>query len=114
MSAFSGILALGFSQLDGHGSGPSWWGKVVVDKASGAITVQSGISGWRWIFILQGVLTCVVAAFAYLTILGFPDAVSNVMGLKLTHRETAFIVARIELDRKDAIVQPSVSPSLYK
>ncbi|EEU33696.1 uncharacterized protein NECHADRAFT_98368 [Fusarium vanettenii 77-13-4] len=88
MSAFSGVLALGFSQLDGHGAGPS-----------------CGISGWRWIFILQGVLTCVVAGFAYLTVLGFPDAVSHVLGLKLSKRETDFIVARIELDRGDATAE---------
>ncbi|KAJ4223246.1 hypothetical protein NW757_014377 [Fusarium falciforme] len=105
MSAFSGVLALGFSQLDGHGAGPSWWGRVAVDKETGAITVQSGISGWRWIFILQGVLTCVVAGFAYLTVLGFPDAVSHVLGLKLSKRETDFIVARIELDRGDATAE---------
>ncbi|KAH7237955.1 major facilitator superfamily domain-containing protein [Fusarium solani] len=105
MSAFSGVLALGFSQLDGHGAGPSWWGRVVVDKETGVITVQSGISGWRWIFILQGVLTCVVAGFAYLTVLGFPDAVSHVLGLKLSKREADFIVARIELDRADATAE---------
>lgn len=105
MSAFSGVLALGFSQLDGHGAGPSWWGRVVIDKETGAITVQSGISGWRWIFILQGALTCVVAGFAYLTVLGFPDAVSNVLGLKLSKREVDFIVARIELDRADATAE---------
>ncbi|KAM6530490.1 hypothetical protein FALCPG4_008618 [Fusarium falciforme] len=105
MSAFSGVLALGFSQLNGHGAGPSWWGRVVVDKETGAITVQSGISGWRWIFILQGVLTCVVAGFAYLTVLGFPDAVSHVLGLKLSKREADFIVARIELDRADATAE---------
>lgn len=26
-SAFSGILAYGFSQLKNHGSGPKWWGQ---------------------------------------------------------------------------------------
>ncbi|KEZ40885.1 hypothetical protein SAPIO_CDS7878 [Scedosporium apiospermum] len=102
---FPGVLALGFSQLDGHGAGPSWWGRVVIDKETGSITVQSGISGWRWIFILQGVLTCVVAGFAYLTVLGFPDAVSHVLGLKLSKREADFIVARIELDRGDATTE---------
>ncbi|KAM6523103.1 hypothetical protein FSOLCH5_003722 [Fusarium solani] len=80
-------------------------GRVVVDKETGVITVQSGISGWRWIFILQGVLTCVVAGFAYLTVLGFPDAVSHVLGLKLSKREAEFIVARIELDRADATAE---------
>lgn len=105
ISAFSGILALGFSQLDGYGSGPTWWGRVRVDSHAGDASIGSGISGWRWIFILQGVLTCIVAGVAYFTVLGFPDAMSNVLGLKLSKREADFILARIELDRKDTTAE---------
>lgn len=55
-SAFSGILAYGFSQLKNHGSGPAWWGqhygptKAAPDTPIGQF---GGIAGWRWIFILQ-------------------------------------------------------------
>lgn len=106
LSAFSGVLALGFSQLDGHGSGPTWWGRVRVDEETGDMNIERGISGWRWIFIFQGALTCIIAVFAYVTVLGFPDAVSNVWGFKLSKKETDFILARIELDRKDATTEP--------
>ncbi|KAH7115383.1 major facilitator superfamily domain-containing protein [Dactylonectria estremocensis] len=105
LSAFSGVLALGFSQLDGHGSGPTWWGRVRVDEETGDMNIERGISGWRWIFIFQGALTCIIAVFAYVTVLGFPDAVSNVWGFKLSKKETDFILARIELDRKDATTE---------
>ena len=63
-SAFAGILAYGFSQLKNHGSGPAWWGQHYgPTKLDPTIVpgVLSGIAGWRWIFILQGVLTCVLA-----------------------------------------------------
>uniref|UniRef100_A0A8H7K9W0 Major facilitator superfamily (MFS) profile domain-containing protein n=1 Tax=Bionectria ochroleuca TaxID=29856 RepID=A0A8H7K9W0_BIOOC len=82
ISAFSGILALGFSQLDGYGSGPTWWGRVRVDSHAGDAT-----------------------GVAYFTVLGFPDAMSNVLGLKLSKREADFILARIELDRKDTTAE---------
>lgn len=31
-----------------------------------------GIAGWRWIFIMQGVLTCAVALIGFITIVDFP------------------------------------------
>ncbi|KIW57782.1 hypothetical protein PV05_02342 [Exophiala xenobiotica] len=106
-SAFSGILAYGFSQLKNHGSGPEWWGqhygptKANPDAPSG---ILPGIAGWRWIFILQGVVTCVMAIVSFLFIVDFPELSTRSFGLKfLNEEEAAFVVARIEKDRHDAI-----------
>lgn len=44
--AFSGLLAFAISKMDGVGS----------------------LEGWRWIFILEGLLTVVVAVIAYFTL----------------------------------------------
>lgn len=106
-SAFSGILAYGFSQLKGHGSGPDWWGahygptKANPTAPSGYLP---GIAGWRWIFILQGVITVVLALFSYLLIVDFPELSTHSFGLKfLNQKEADFVVARIEKDRHDAI-----------
>jgi MFS family permease len=63
-SAFSGIMAYGFWQMNGLGNlgkdygqhyGPT---KAHPHAASG---IMSGIAGWRWIFIMQGLITVVVA-----------------------------------------------------
>jgi hypothetical protein len=105
MSALSGILAYGFSQLNGHGNGPAWWGLHHVSRATGHTTVDPGIAGWRWIFILQGSLTCAIAVAAYVVVVGFPDAVKNTCGFRLSKAEAEFVIARIELDRKDATVE---------
>jgi hypothetical protein len=43
-----------------------------------------------------------MASFAYLTVLGFLDAMSYILGLKLSKREADFIIIRIKLDRGDA------------
>ncbi|PGG97763.1 hypothetical protein GX51_07144 [Blastomyces parvus] len=101
MSAFAGILAFGFSQLEGNGSGPTWWGRIISTVGDKVVVHGEGLAGWRWIFILQGVLTCIVAIAAYLFTPGFPDIPEKVWGFSMTHKENAFVVARLELDRQD-------------
>ncbi|KAJ6438107.1 transposase-like protein [Purpureocillium lavendulum] len=88
------VLTLGFlyavSLMDRNNTGDS-----------GSSTLGEGISGWRWIFILQGTLTCVIAFAAYILVLGFPDNDDGALGFHLSEKEAAFVVARIELDRQD-------------
>jgi sugar phosphate permease len=63
------------------------------------------LSGWRWIFIMQGLITCVLALGSYFLIVDFPEEAAHAgFQLKfLNEEESAFIVARIEKDRHDAI-----------
>jgi MFS family permease len=113
-SAFAGILAYGLSQLKNHGSGPAWWGQHYgPTKANPDIEpgVLPGIAGWRWIFILEGVLTCVIAAGAYFIIVDFPEKAVNSFGLKFLNKaESEFICARIEQDRHDVVPEEYVLP----
>jgi len=108
-SAFAGILAFGFSQLAGHGDlGEAYGQHYYPTKAKPNIVpgVLPGIAGWRWIFILEGVLTVVVGFIGCFTIADFPEKAAKRSGLALkflSEREAAFIVARIEKDRHDAI-----------
>jgi MFS family permease len=113
-SAFAGILAYGLSQLKNHGSGPAWWGQHYgPTKANPDIEpgVLPGIAGWRWIFILEGVLTCVIALGAYFIIVDFPEKAVNSFGLKFLNKaESEFICARIEQDRHDVVPEEYVLP----
>ncbi|RMZ80384.1 hypothetical protein DV738_g2781, partial [Chaetothyriales sp. CBS 135597] len=105
-SAFSGILAYGFSQLKNHGSGPTWWGQLIVPTEENPDIVpyrMPGISGWRWIFILQGVITCVVAIVAYFFVADFPENATRGIVKFLTQEECDFVLARIEKDRSDVL-----------
>ncbi|GAB7349469.1 hypothetical protein MBLNU459_g0182t1 [Dothideomycetes sp. NU459] len=105
-SAFAGILGYGFSQLAGKGSGSGLGQHFGPTKAQPHHPVgeESGIAGWRWIFILQGLITCVLGLAAYFLIVDFPERATNTFGLKfLNEKEANFIVARIEKDRHDAI-----------
>ncbi|KAL6830172.1 major facilitator superfamily domain-containing protein [Trichoderma camerunense] len=67
--AFSGILAFGISKMDGVG----------------------GLAGWRWIFILEGIATVLVAAMAFFFLHDFPETAKF-----LTEDERAFVVHRLK------------------
>ncbi|RDW62295.1 hypothetical protein BP6252_11728 [Coleophoma cylindrospora] len=67
--AFGGILAYGIGFMKGVG----------------------GLAGWRWIFILEGLLTVVVSIFAYFFIHNYPSTASFI-----TEPERAFINARLK------------------
>ncbi|KFY69064.1 hypothetical protein V498_10525 [Pseudogymnoascus sp. VKM F-4517 (FW-2822)] len=66
--AFSGLLAFAIAKMDGVG----------------------GYEGWRWIFILEGLLTVVVACGAYFIMYDFPDTASF-----LTPQERAWASHRL-------------------
>ncbi|KAF2265117.1 MFS general substrate transporter [Lojkania enalia] len=67
--AFSGLLAFGIAKMDGVGN----------------------LEGWRWIFILEGILTVIVAVFAFFVLYDFPETAGF-----LTEEERAFVVYRLK------------------
>ena len=67
--AFSGLLAFGIAKMDGVG----------------------GYEGWRWIFLLEGMLTVVVAVGAFFILHDFPETAGF-----LTEEERAFVVFRLK------------------
>lgn len=67
--AFSGLLAAGISQMDGLG----------------------GYEGWRWIFILEGLATFVVAFFAFFVFPMHPEKCSF-----LTPREREYVLHKVK------------------
>ncbi|KAG9233265.1 general substrate transporter [Amylocarpus encephaloides] len=79
-SACSGIMAYGIMQMDG----------------------LAKLAGWRWIFIIEGLITCLLGIGGYFLIVDFPELAASSWKF-LNPQETAFVVARIEADRSDAI-----------
>lgn len=75
----TGMLGLAFSRMEGTG----------------------GLRGWRWIFIMEGILTCIIAVATGIFMVDFPDK-AHLSWSFLTKREGDFIVRRINRDRQDA------------
>ncbi|KAF2154446.1 major facilitator superfamily transporter [Myriangium duriaei CBS 260.36] len=73
--AFGGLLARGISQMNGDG----------------------GKGGWAWIFILEGIITTVVAVWAYWAMKDYPDTAKF-----LTEDEKKEVHRRLEHDHGSA------------
>ncbi|KAF2677808.1 major facilitator superfamily transporter [Lentithecium fluviatile CBS 122367] len=81
-SACAGILAYGLMQMNG----------------------LQGLTGWRWIFIIEGALTCALGLGSYFALVDFPDKAHKSWKF-LTEREAKFIIDRVDRDRGDAAPQ---------
>ena len=67
----------------------------------------AGIRGWRWIFIMEGVITCAIAIFAYTFIVKFPDQeITKPSRFFLKPAECQHVVDELDLDRADVDVEP--------
>lgn len=60
----------------------------------------------QWIFVWEGVLTCIVAGIGYIFLVGFPDDFKSSTRGFLTEKERRFIIARVNADRGDADTEP--------
>ncbi|KAF5013203.1 hypothetical protein FDECE_782 [Fusarium decemcellulare] len=82
-SGLGGIIAYGLMQMEGVG----------------------GVRGWRWIFIMEGLITVVVSIISYFTILDFPDR-AHLHSNFLSKAECEQILQQIDADRNDAAREP--------
>jgi MFS family permease len=69
--AFGGLLASGIGKMDGI----------------------CGYKGWRWVFILEGILTCVVSIVLFFLIADFPEDVKW-----LSEQERTYVRAKLAKD----------------
>ncbi|KAM5454840.1 hypothetical protein MaudCBS49596_002137 [Microsporum audouinii] len=82
VGGFSSLLSFGLIQMEG----------------------LAGFHGWRWIFIVEGAMTQVIAIAAYFLIIDFPDKAAKT-GF-LTVNEAKYISHRLEKDRADSVPDP--------
>jgi hypothetical protein len=64
-----------------------------------------GKAGWRWILIMDGVITVFLGLFAYMFIVDFPEQATKSWKF-LTQEEVELVLARIQHDRRDVEVTP--------
>ncbi|KAG9121497.1 hypothetical protein FRC07_002506 [Ceratobasidium sp. 392] len=78
-SGFASILAYGLARMNGLG----------------------GLRGWRWIFIMLGIITIIAGAIGWLLIVDFPDNAKF-----LTEEERRHVIRRLDRDRGDGEHDP--------
>lgn len=88
-TAFSGLIAAG-----------------VLDGLDGA----RGISGWQWLFIVEGVGSFLAAMAAFVMLPDFPGQKSGVSRWLLTDTEQMVAMERI---RRDRVTQPEQNQSVW-
>ena len=83
-TAFGNILAHGLIHMDGVG----------------------GLAGWRWIYIIEGLMTIVLSVARYIFIIDFLDKVYLARWKSITLEEVQILQARIWADHGDAEYDP--------
>lgn len=68
---------------------------------------RAGLGGWRWIFIMEGVITVAVAMFAAVFLVKFPDEEMKKPSVKFLKKEDLhFVTERLNADRADVEAEP--------
>lgn len=80
-NAFGGLLAAAIGKLDG----------------------LCGLSGWRWLFIIEGAGTCIVGFVLYFVMCNFPEDAKW-----MTEQERNFIMARLEAEQGSSAIELTV------
>ncbi|THH30751.1 hypothetical protein EUX98_g3426 [Antrodiella citrinella] len=83
--AFGGLLASAIGKMDG----------------------MRGLRGWRWVFILEGTLTCVISVMLFFLISDFPEEAKW-----LTPAEKAFVKKRLREDVGESRRDEKITPGL--
>ncbi|KAK3110283.1 hypothetical protein LTR53_015575 [Teratosphaeriaceae sp. CCFEE 6253] len=66
---------------------------------------RDGLAGWRYMFLVQGLITLLIGIVTYFWMVDFPDQAHNTPWF-LTEEEQKLAVSRIQLDRRDARAEP--------
>ncbi|KAF4122165.1 MFS transporter, ACS family, pantothenate transporter, partial [Geosmithia morbida] len=72
---------------------------------------RHGLSGWRWLFIIDGLLTVPVALYGFLL---FPDTPHTTTAFYLTDQERALAQARVPEQRETETHIPGAGPDTSK
>ncbi|KAJ5577849.1 uncharacterized protein N7459_006813 [Penicillium hispanicum] len=65
----------------------------------------AGLADWRWMFIVQGLISCFLGCLTYWWMIDFPENAHRSFRF-LSDREAEVAVNRIQDDRRDVILEP--------
>ena len=77
----------------------------IVNFGLNQLSGRGGLEGWRYMFLVQGLISIVIGFVTYFWIVDFPENAHKSLWF-LTMEEQALAVSRIQKDRKDVQADP--------
>jgi MFS family permease len=77
----------------------------IVNYALNRLDGKAGLRGWRWMFLVQGLITCVLGIITYWWMVDFPEQ-SQKSFCFLSKTEAKVAAQRIQTDRDDVVPEP--------
>ncbi|KAL1963858.1 hypothetical protein VTN77DRAFT_7790 [Rasamsonia byssochlamydoides] len=77
----------------------------IVNYGLNHLNGRAGLAGWRWMFIVQGLITCVIGIITYWWMVDFPEKARDSFWF-LSEEEIEIATQRIQADRDDVVVDP--------
>ncbi|KAL4802915.1 MFS general substrate transporter [Aspergillus unguis] len=77
----------------------------IVNYGLNQLDGEAGLDGWRWMYLVQGLISCVVGIVTYWWMVDFPENARNSFYF-LTETEAKIAVWRIQADRGDVVPEP--------
>ena len=95
-------------------------GEVIVLATGGIVNFglntldgQGGIKGWQWMYIVQGLVACLIGIATFWWIVDFPENAQQSFRF-LDEAETKIAVSRIQQDRGDVVPTPFAWPEVLR
>ena len=85
----------------------------IVNFGLNKLNGKGGLEGWRYMFLVQGLITCLIGIATYFWMVDFPDKAHNSIRF-LSEDEQKLAVSRIERDRKDAQAEPFAWSKIFE
>ncbi len=85
----------------------------IVNFGLNTLNGRGGLKGWQWMYIVQGVIACIIGIATYWWIVDFPEKAEQSFYF-LDENERELAVARIQRDRADVLPTPFSWPEALK
>lgn len=75
----------------------------IVNFGLNKLDARAGLKGWQWMFLVQGLITCLLGILTYWWMVDFPESAHRSFRF-LSEQESRIATSRIQRDRSDASI----------